>query len=50
MSKIVKCPANGCEVDHFEHIGEESNRVCPECKASVSDEQMSNLEVISNEN
>lgn len=33
--KIVVCPKCGVEIDHYEHIGTEENRVCPVCKEQI---------------
>lgn len=33
----INCPKCGKEIDHFEHIGEIENKVCPECKQSITD-------------
>lgn len=33
--RTVICPKCGVEIDHYEHIGTEENRVCPECKELI---------------
>lgn len=32
---IVTCPKCGAAIEHYEHIGTEDNRVCPECKQTI---------------
>ncbi len=51
MPKLVKCPRNGCEIDHFDMIpdgGQEGTEVrhCPTCQGIITDEEMPTLEEV----
>lgn len=35
----ITCPKCGKEIDRFEHIGEMANKVCPECKQPITNEE-----------
>lgn len=43
--KEIKCPHCKKFVDHFDHIGDDPARRCPKCKKEISDKELEEAKV-----